>query len=88
MAEWQYRPLDRVSPFPFVDAINVKIRDGQVANRPAYVVPAGTVDGSASAPAKTKHARASTPLPASTPSTGPADPAAAIPGCRGGVQHS
>jgi TDG/mug DNA glycosylase family protein len=34
MAEWQSRPLDRVYPVVFVDAINVKIRDGQVANRP------------------------------------------------------
>ncbi|MBE1608066.1 transposase-like protein [Actinopolymorpha pittospori] len=34
MAEWQNRPLDRVYPVLFVDAINVKIRDGQVANRP------------------------------------------------------
>jgi transposase-like protein len=32
MAEWQNRPLDRVYPVLFVDAINVKIRDGQVAN--------------------------------------------------------
>jgi transposase-like protein len=29
----------------FIDAINVKIRDGQVANRPIYVVMAVTVDG-------------------------------------------
>lgn len=29
----------------FVDAINVKIRDGQVANRPIHVVMAVTVDG-------------------------------------------
>ncbi|MBE1610033.1 hypothetical protein HEB94_006881 [Actinopolymorpha pittospori] len=35
MAEWQNRPLDRVYPVVFIDAINVKIRDGQVANRPA-----------------------------------------------------
>ncbi|MET9040350.1 IS256 family transposase [Streptomyces mirabilis] len=45
MAEWQNRPLDRVCPVLFVDAINVKIRDGQVANRPVYVVMAVTVDG-------------------------------------------
>ena len=45
MAEWQNRPLDRVYPVVFVDAINVKIRDGQVANRPIYVVMAVTVDG-------------------------------------------
>jgi putative transposase len=34
MAEWQNRPLDPVYPVIFIDAINVKIRDGQVANRP------------------------------------------------------
>ena len=45
MAEWQNRPLDQVYPVVFVDAINVKIRDGQVANRPIYVVMAVTVDG-------------------------------------------
>nr|WTB35938.1 IS256 family transposase [Streptomyces sp. NBC_00830] len=45
MAEWQSRPLDRVYPVLFVDAINVKIRDGQVANRPIYVVMAVTVEG-------------------------------------------
>jgi len=36
MAAWQNRPLDRVYPVVFIDAINVKIRDGQVANRPIY----------------------------------------------------
>lgn len=45
MAEWQNRPLDRVHPVLLVDAINVKIRDGQVANRPVHVVMAVTVDG-------------------------------------------
>jgi transposase-like protein len=45
MAEWQNRPLDRVYPVVFIDAINVKIRDGQVANRPIYVALAVTVDG-------------------------------------------
>ena len=34
MAEWQNRPLDPVYPVVFIDAINVKIRDGKVANRP------------------------------------------------------
>uniref|UniRef100_UPI0035CD08C2 transposase n=1 Tax=Dietzia cinnamea TaxID=321318 RepID=UPI0035CD08C2 len=34
MAEWQNRPLDPVYPVVFVDCINVKVRDGQVANRP------------------------------------------------------
>src|SRR5215208_3021699 len=45
MAEWQNRPLDRVYPVVFIDAVNVKIRDGQVANRPIYVAMAVTVDG-------------------------------------------
>jgi transposase-like protein len=45
MAEWQNRPLDAVYPVVFLDAINVKIRDGQVANRPIYVALAVTVDG-------------------------------------------
>jgi transposase-like protein len=34
---WQNRPLDRVYPVILIDAIVVKIRDGQVANRPIYV---------------------------------------------------
>jgi mutator family transposase len=45
MAEWQNRPLDRVYPVIFIDAIHVKIRDGQVANRPIYMALAVTVDG-------------------------------------------
>jgi transposase-like protein len=45
MAEWQNRPLDPVYPVIFIDCINVKIRDGQVANRPIYVALAVTVDG-------------------------------------------
>jgi len=45
MAEWQNRPLDRVYPVVFIDAINVKIRDGQVANRPIYVALAVTAEG-------------------------------------------
>src|SRR3954464_9166333 len=45
MAEWQNRPLDPVYPVIFVDAIQVKIRDGQVANRPIYVALAVTAEG-------------------------------------------
>jgi putative transposase len=45
MAEWQHRPLDRVYPVMFIDAIMVKIRDGQVANRPIYTAIGVTVDG-------------------------------------------
>lgn len=36
MAEWQNRPLDSVYPVVFIDCVNVKVRDGQVANRPVY----------------------------------------------------
>src|SRR5919202_212343 len=45
MAEWQNRPLDAVYPVIFIDCIHVKIRDGQVANRPIYVALAVTCDG-------------------------------------------
>jgi len=45
LAEWQNRPLDRVYPVVFIDAIFVKIRDGQVANRPVYTAIGVTVDG-------------------------------------------
>src|SRR5205085_314797 len=34
MAAWQSRPLDAVYPVIFIDCVNVKIRDGNVANRP------------------------------------------------------
>ena len=45
MTEWRNRPLDRVYPVLFIDAIVVKVRDGQVVNRPIYVVIGVTVDG-------------------------------------------
>jgi putative transposase len=45
MTEWQNRPLDVVYPVIFIDAIHVKIRDGQVANRPIYVALAVTCEG-------------------------------------------
>jgi len=45
LAQWQSRPLDPVYPVIFIDAINVKIREGQVANRPIYLALAVTVDG-------------------------------------------
>jgi putative transposase len=45
MAGWQNRPLDPVYPVVFIDAINVKIRDGKVANRPIYVALAVTCEG-------------------------------------------
>ncbi|MFE2546930.1 IS256 family transposase [Actinacidiphila glaucinigra] len=45
MTEWQNRPLDPVYPVIFIDCVHVKVRDGQVANRPVYVALAVTVDG-------------------------------------------
>src|SRR5690606_21835506 len=37
--EWQNRPLEKVYPFIFMDAIHYKVRDeGQVNKRAAYVV--------------------------------------------------
>src|SRR6201985_502124 len=45
LADWQSRPLDAVYAVVFIDAINVKIREGQVANRPIYLALGGTVDG-------------------------------------------
>jgi transposase-like protein len=36
MTEWSVRLLDSVYPVMFVDDIHVKIRDGQVANRPFW----------------------------------------------------
>src|SRR5512135_2392089 len=45
MADWQSRPLDPVYAVVFIDAINVKIREGQVANRPVYLALGVTVDG-------------------------------------------
>jgi putative transposase len=45
MTEWQSRPLDPVYAVLFIDAINVKIREGQVANRPACLALGVTVDG-------------------------------------------
>lgn len=45
LTDWQSRPLDAIYPVVFIDAIFVKIRDGQVANRPIYVAIGVTVDG-------------------------------------------
>src|SRR5436305_9033561 len=45
LAEWQSRPLDPVYAVIFTGAINVKIREGQVASRPIYLALGVTVDG-------------------------------------------
>ena len=36
MNDWVVRPLDEIYAAIFIDAIVVKVRDGQVANRPFY----------------------------------------------------
>lgn len=44
--EWQSRPLERIYPFVFMDAIHYKIReDGHILNRAAYVVLGIDIDG-------------------------------------------
>jgi putative transposase len=45
MAAWQRRPLDRIYPVLLIDAIVIKVRDSQVANRPVYVVIGVNMDG-------------------------------------------
>jgi putative transposase len=45
MNEWCNRPLDAIYPVIFIDAMCVKVRDGQVTNRPFYVVIGVTVAG-------------------------------------------
>jgi transposase-like protein len=45
MQAWQARPLDGVYAAIFIDAIMVKVRDGQVANRPVYAAIGVTLAG-------------------------------------------
>jgi putative transposase len=45
MLAWQSRPLDRVYPVLLIDAIVIKVRDSQVANRPVYVVIGVNLEG-------------------------------------------
>lgn len=45
LAEWSSRPLDPIYPVIFIDAIVVKVRDGQVRNTPFYVVMGVAVNG-------------------------------------------
>ena len=45
MTAWMSRPLDEVYPVIFIDAIVVKVRDGQVRNKPIYVVIGVTLNG-------------------------------------------
>lgn len=45
MTAWQNRPLDRVYPVLCIDTIVVKVRDGQLTNRPGYLAIGVTVHG-------------------------------------------
>jgi putative transposase len=45
MQAWQSRPLDEVYAAIFVDAIVVKVRDGQVGNRPVYAAIGVSLEG-------------------------------------------
>ena len=45
MVAWQNRPLDRLYPVLLIDAIFIKVRDAQVANRPVYVAIGVNLDG-------------------------------------------
>ncbi len=45
MVDWAHRPLDETYAAVFIDAIVVKVRDGQVANRPFYAAIGVTLDG-------------------------------------------
>lgn len=45
MVAWQNRPLDRLYAVLLIDAIVIKVRDAQVANRPVYVAIGVNLDG-------------------------------------------
>jgi putative transposase len=45
MQAWAARPLDEIYAAVFIDAIVVKVRDGQVANRPVYAAIGVTLAG-------------------------------------------
>jgi transposase-like protein len=45
LVAWQSRPLDAVYPVLLIDAVVIKVRDTQVANRPVYVAIGVNLDG-------------------------------------------
>jgi Transposase, Mutator family len=60
MTEWLTRPLEKVYPVIFIDAMVVKVRDGQVMNKPLYVVSVDASEtSSGSGPAMAARARSS-----------------------------
>lgn len=45
LEEWRNRPLDAVYPIVYIDALTIKIRDGIVENRPAYLAVGVDLEG-------------------------------------------
>jgi transposase-like protein len=45
LEEWRNRPLDAMYPIVYIDALMIKIRDGIVTNRPAYLAVGIDLDG-------------------------------------------
>ena len=45
LQEWRNRPLDEMYPIVSIDALMIKIRDGVVANRPAYLAVGVDLEG-------------------------------------------
>ena len=45
MKRWSTRPLDPIYPVVIIDAIVLKVREGNVANRPVYVAMGVSLDG-------------------------------------------
>jgi transposase-like protein len=45
LEEWRNRPLETVYPILYIDALTIKIRDGIVANRPAYLAVGVDLEG-------------------------------------------
>ncbi len=45
LQEWRNRPLDAMYPIVYIDALMIKIRDGVVANRPAYLAVGVDLEG-------------------------------------------
>jgi putative transposase len=45
LQEWRNRPLDAMYPIVYIDALMIKIRDGVVTNRPAYLAVGVDLDG-------------------------------------------
>ena len=45
LEEWRNRPLDDMYPIVYIDALMIKIRDGMVQNRPAYLAVGVDLEG-------------------------------------------